>query len=55
MRSALLGAGPEHIEMAVRQSLQEGMTSRKRPEQAISSRSQSVRDLIGSVVAGADS
>lgn len=47
------GTGPEQIEMAVRQALRQGLTSRKRLEKAISTRSRRVRDLISRAMAEA--
>jgi len=40
------GTGPEQIEMAARQALQRGLTTRKRLERAMSNRSQRVQSLI---------
>ena len=44
--AAEAGTSPEQIEMAVRQALLQGLTSRKRLEQAISNRSRRVQNLI---------
>lgn len=40
------GTGPEQIEMAVRQALHRGLTSRKRLAQVVSNRSRRVQELI---------
>lgn len=50
MDAATAGTSPEHIEVAVRQSLERGITTRRRLREAASTRSKRVRDVIAQAI-----